>query len=99
MSTTAAAAELPTYETLRSAQQGVCLTDAALRLLWTLPGALSTSVMVMAERQNLDSAREAYFQQTLGGTSWHALASEALTQPHVSSITVAVDVLQIWADE
>lgn len=99
MSATAPAATLPTYEALRSAQQGVRLTDAALRLLWTLQGPLSTSVMVMAERQNPDSPREAYFQQTLGGTSWHAIASEALTEPQVSSITVTVDVLQIWADE
>lgn len=99
MSTTASTAEPPTYEALRSAHQAVRLTDAALRLLWTLPGPLSTSVIVMAERQDPDSPREAYFQQTLGGTSWHAISSEALTQPHVSSITVAVDVLQIWADE
>lgn len=99
MSTTAAASELPTYEALCSAQQGVRLTDAALRLLWILQGPLSTSVMVMAERQNPDSPREAYFQQTLGGTSWHAVASDALTQPQVASITVTIDVLQIWADE
>lgn len=90
---------MSTYEALRSAQESVRLTDAAKRLLWTLPGPLSTSVMVMAEQQNPDSPREAYFQQTLGGASWHAIASEALTEPRVSSIAVMVDDLYIWVDQ
>lgn len=54
---------------------------------------------IMAEQQNSDSPRESYFQQTLGGVSWHAIAPEALTEPRVSSITVRVDVLYIWVDQ
>jgi hypothetical protein len=62
MPTTAeSGAQLPTYEALHSAHQPARLTDAAQRLLWTLQGPLSTSIMVMAERQNPDSARDAYF--------------------------------------
>lgn len=95
----APAAQLPTFEALRSAHQPARLTDAFLRLLWTLQGPLSTSIMVMAEKQNPDTPREAYFRQTLAGTTWHPVADEALTQPPVSSITVGVYHLDMWADD
>ncbi|RYP59998.1 hypothetical protein DL769_008315 [Monosporascus sp. CRB-8-3] len=90
---------LPTLEALRTAHQPVFLTSALKRLYWTLQGPISTEIFVMEEEQNPDSPREAYFRQTLAGTSWHPISQEALTEPKVSSITVKVDDLKTWEDD
>jgi hypothetical protein len=84
----------PSYNALRKAHQPVRISLAAQRLYWTFQGPLSTAVTVMDEDQNPDAPREAYFSQTLAGTSWHSVAQEAFTEPKVSSITVTIDALE-----
>jgi hypothetical protein len=54
---------------------------------------------MLADEQNPDGPREAYFRQILAGTSWHPSSEAPLTQPPVSSVTVKVYELEMWEDE
>ena len=89
---------LPDYDTLRKAGKLPRSTHEFGRLFWSLQGPLSTSILVMEERRNVDGPREPYFRQTLSGTTWHPISQASLTVPKVSSITVKVDELNIWQE-
>ncbi|KAI0382817.1 hypothetical protein F5Y04DRAFT_252396 [Hypomontagnella monticulosa] len=93
MATSDATQELLSFEALRNSQI-VRLTPDAKRIFWSLNGPLSTSVWVLEDASDPDSAREAYFRQTIGGTTWHPVSQSQLTQPGVSSITVRVSDLE-----
>lgn len=75
------------------------LSRPGKRLYWTLQGPLSASIFVMPEDLNPDAPREAYFRQTLAGTTWHPIATEAVTEQPVASLTVGEEHLSDWQDE
>lgn len=75
------------------------LSEPGKRLYWTLQGPLSTSISVMGEDLDPDAPREAYFRQTLAGTTWHPVAREPVTEQPVASLTVHEENLADWQDE
>ncbi|KAK0103222.1 hypothetical protein ONS95_005256 [Cadophora gregata] len=76
----------------------IWLSQPAKRLYWTLQGPLSTSITVMPLDLNPDAPREAYFRQTLAGTTWHPISESPLTEPPVSSLQVKETNLRDWRD-
>lgn len=90
---------MPFFKTPNNApKQPVLLTAKAARLFWTFNGPMETSIWVNPKEYNPDSAREAYFRQTVGGASWHPISQSPLTDPKVSSMTVVVYDLELWED-
>jgi hypothetical protein len=53
----------------------------------------------MAADLNPDAPREAYFRQTVAGTTWHPISQEAVTERPVASLTVGEEHLADWQDE
>jgi hypothetical protein len=74
------------------------LSQPAKRLYWTLQGPLSTAVTVMPLDLNPDAPREAYFRQTLAGTTWHPVSESPITEPPVASLEVKETNLMDWCD-
>ncbi|WYZ42400.1 hypothetical protein EsH8_VI_000099 [Colletotrichum jinshuiense] len=58
------------------------------RLYLTLQGSTNSSIFVMAEDLNPDAPRESYFRQTLGGTTWHPISQEPMTEKPAKSLKV-----------
>ncbi|KAH0439161.1 hypothetical protein CcaCcLH18_02956 [Colletotrichum camelliae] len=75
------------------------LSQPGRRLYWTLQGPLSSALFVMPNNLDPDAPREAYFQQTLSGTSWHPIAQEPVTEQPVASLTVQEVHLSDWQNE
>lgn len=65
-------------------------TKVINRLFWSLGGPLETSIFILEDAANPKGPREPYFRQTTGGTSWHPVSQESLTEPRVSSISVSI---------
>ncbi|KAK2024074.1 hypothetical protein LX32DRAFT_115290 [Colletotrichum zoysiae] len=93
MSTSEGEAQLPSYEALCAAQQHVRDSPEARRLFWSLDGPLESAVYIMASQRD-PSSLEPYFQNQ----TWHPFSQAPLTEPKVSSVTVAVDDLTEWED-
>ncbi|KAK3380522.1 hypothetical protein B0T24DRAFT_615657 [Lasiosphaeria ovina] len=74
------------------------LSQPAKRLYWTLQGPLSTAITVMPLDLNPDAPREAYFRQTLAGTTWHPVSESPITDPPVASLAVKETNLMDWRD-
>ncbi|KAK4146392.1 uncharacterized protein C8A04DRAFT_25902 [Dichotomopilus funicola] len=74
------------------------LSQPAKRLYWTLQGPLSTAVTVMPPDLNPDAPRDAYFRQTLAGTTWHPISESPMTEPPVASLEVKETNLMDWRD-
>ncbi|KAH6869675.1 hypothetical protein B0T10DRAFT_501306 [Thelonectria olida] len=87
---------LPSYSESSRAGRYPRTTDAVQRLFWSLQGPLQANVFVLEDPANPDGTREAYFRQTLSGTSWHPISQEPLTQPGVSSVAVEASPLAGW---
>lgn len=75
------------------------LSQPGQRLYWTLQGPLNSAIFVMPNNLDPDAPREAYFQQTLSGTSWHPIAQEPITEQPVASLTVQEVHLSDWQTE
>lgn len=89
----------PSFESLRSAGNHARFVRDMSRLFWTLNGPLETSFRVLEDEYSPDLGREAYFRQTVAGTSWHPISQLPITEPGVSSITVRVYQLGKWEDD
>lgn len=74
------------------------LSQPAKRLYWTLQGPLTTAISVLPLDLNPDAPREAYFLQTLGGTTWHPISQSPLTEPPAASLLVKETYLMDWRD-
>lgn len=75
------------------------LSQPAKRLYGTLQGPVSTAVTVMPLDLNPDAPREAYFRQTLAGTTWHPISESPITEIPVASIVIKETSLMYWRDE
>ncbi|KAH7355067.1 hypothetical protein BKA65DRAFT_581752 [Rhexocercosporidium sp. MPI-PUGE-AT-0058] len=67
------------------------LSQPAKRLYWTLQAPLSTAITVMPLDLNPDTLREAYFRQTLAGTTWHPVSESPISEPPVASVEEGLD--------
>lgn len=71
-------------------------SQSAKRLYWTLQGPLSTAISVMPLDLNPDAPCEAYFRQTLAGTTWHPISESPITDQPVASLVVKEINLMDW---
>ncbi|KAF7550224.1 hypothetical protein G7Z17_g5854 [Cylindrodendrum hubeiense] len=81
---------LPSFKESRLAGNSAKNTNVINRLFWSLGGPLETSIFVLEDAANPEGPREPYFRQTTGGTSWHPISQESLTEPRVSSVSVSI---------
>ncbi|KAK8030143.1 hypothetical protein PG993_011434 [Apiospora rasikravindrae] len=98
----------PSFEELFKTGQRPRLTPEAARLYWELQDPLADAVSVVRPDWHEKGffEREPYIvvQETLANTADggdaaitpHLIAAAPLTEPKISSITVRVDVLEIW---
>ncbi|GKT51194.1 uncharacterized protein ColSpa_11375 [Colletotrichum spaethianum] len=100
-STSSPTAPFPSFEERRKANQPVALTTEAKRIFWKLQGLLSDHVSVVQDWRNRESSREPFAHQDSAGniTRRHPIAQAPLTEPKVGSVTVRVDVLELWQDQ
>lgn len=76
----------------------VVFSTAAKRLFWPLDGVFPTAFSVMKTPRSANDL-EPYFQQTLGGGTFHEIAQLPLTEPKVSSVEVSVSDLEQWESD
>lgn len=88
----------PSFASFRRRETLPLPSIAAMRLIWTLDGPL-TSLMVMNEGRDPDAPLEPYYQQTGEGTGWHAIAEMPLTRHKISSVTVNIRPFERWAED
>ncbi|KAL2066962.1 hypothetical protein VTL71DRAFT_1386 [Oculimacula yallundae] len=74
------------------------ISQPANRLYWTLQGPLTTAITIMPEDLNPDAPREAYFRQTLAGTTWHPISESSISATPVASLEVKENYLMDWRD-
>jgi hypothetical protein len=90
---------VPSYETIRKAQQSIRLSSGALRLQWTLEGNLSSAVCVMKDKfYDPNTPTAPYGDTTNPWPKWSTVSQSPLTEPKIFSVTVNIEQLNDWED-
>ncbi|KAI0397924.1 hypothetical protein F5Y17DRAFT_454510 [Xylariaceae sp. FL0594] len=90
----------PSYTALIRERKGrpVTINECMDRLFWPLEGVFPSCVSVMRHPRGSKEALQPFFNPDNSNSSgsWHACASEPLTEPKVSSISVSCLELEQW---
>ncbi|KAF9873487.1 hypothetical protein CkaCkLH20_08946 [Colletotrichum karsti] len=93
----------PTYESLRQTKQQLTASVSFLRLRWYLKGSVEESIKLLEDATVHTSQQDQYQTSSASSTDGqqpetrlHEVASESITEPPVSSITVTIRELDGW---